>query len=163
MDMHLYPGYLPGAIGRITQLHASFYAEHSGFGVAFEAKVASELAEFCAQMDSTRDGMWLAVASGEILGSIVIDGANAEDKGAHLRWFIVSDKLRGSGAGNQLLSAAMDFCRTKQYRNVYLWTFDQLPAARHLYEKHGFKLTKEQLGNQWGKEVNEQLFIKSDA
>ena len=163
MDMHLYPGYLPGAIGRIAQLHASFYAEHSGFGVAFEAKVASELAEFCAQMDSTRDGMWLAVASGEILGSIVIDGANADDKGAHLRWFIVSDKLRGSGAGKQLLSAAMDFCRSKSYRKVYLWTFDQLHAARHLYEKHGFKLAKEQLGHQWGKEVNEQLFIKSDV
>jgi ribosomal protein S18 acetylase RimI-like enzyme len=163
MDIHLYHGYLPSAIGKIVQLHASFYAEHSGFGVAFEAKVASELAEFCTRMDSTRDGMWLAVASGEILGSVVIDGANAADKGAHLRWFIVSDKLRGSGAGNQLLSAAMDFCDNKQYRSVYLWTFDQLHAARHLYEKFGFKLAKEQVGNQWGTEVNEQLFIKSDA
>jgi heme-degrading monooxygenase HmoA/GNAT superfamily N-acetyltransferase len=163
MDMQLHYGYLPGAIGRIVQLHASFYAEHSGFGVEFEAKVASELAAFCRRMNPVRDGIWLAVEANEILGSIVVDGANAEDKGAHLRWFIVSDKLRGSGAGNQLLRAAMDFCSDRQYRSVYLWTFDQLHAARHLYEKHGFKLTKEQLGNQWGKEVNEQLFVKSNT
>ena len=31
-------------------------------------------------------------------------------------------------------------------------------AARHLYEKHGFKLTDEQRGNMWGVEVNEQRF-----
>ncbi len=104
MDIQLHSGYLPGAIGKIAQLHASFYARHSGFGVEFEAKVASELAGFCTSMDSNRDGIWLAMESDEILGSIVIDGACAEDKGAHLRWFIVSDELRGSGAGNQLLS-----------------------------------------------------------
>jgi len=161
--MHIHSGYLPGTIGRIVQLHASFYAEHSGFGVAFEAKVASELAGFCTRMSPSHDGIWLAMESDEILGSIVIDGASAEDKGAHLRWFIVSDKLRGSGAGNRLLTAAMDFCRDRQYHSVHLWTFDQLHAARHLYEKYGFKLVKAQLGNQWGKEVNEQLFVKSDT
>ena len=163
MDIHLHSGYLPGAIGCIAQLHAAFYAEHSGFGVEFEAKVASELAGFCTRMDPGRDGIWLVVASGEILGSIVIDGADAENKGAHLRWFIVSGKLRGSGAGQRLLSAAMDFCRNRQYRKVYLWTFDQLHAARHLYEKYGFKLAREQVGKQWGKEVNEQLFVRSEA
>ena len=163
MDMHLHSGYLPGAIGKIAQLHASFYSEHSGFGVEFEAKVASELAAFCTRMDPARDGLWLAMESDEILGSIVVDGADADDKGAHLRWFIVSDALRGSGAGKQLLSAAMDFCSNRQYRSVYLWTFDQLHAARHLYEKYGFRLSKEQLGNQWGKEVNEQLFVKNDV
>jgi len=28
----------------------------------------------------------------------------------------------------------------------------------HLYEKHGFALSRTQRGSQWGKEVNEQLF-----
>lgn len=161
--MHLHYGYLPGAIGRIAQLHASFYARESGFGVEFEAKVASELAAFCTRMDPARDGIWLAMESDEILGSIVIDGKGAEGEGAHLRWFIVSDTLRGSGAGKLLLSAAMDFCRARQYRRVYLWTFDQLHAARHLYEKCGFSLAREQVGRQWGKEVNEQLFVRDDV
>jgi hypothetical protein len=39
-----------------------------------------------------------------------------------------------------------------------LWTFEGLNAARHLYEKHGFRVTRQQLGNQWGSEVNEQRF-----
>lgn len=160
MRMDLHCGYVPGAIGAITQLHAAFYAPNSGFGVDFEAKVATELADFCQRMQPERDGLWLAIESGEILGSIAIDGSRADAKGAHLRWFIVSDRLRGSGCGNQLLSAAMAFCRSRRYDSVHLWTFDQLQAARHLYEKHGFALAKEQVGSQWGKPVNEQLFVR---
>jgi GNAT superfamily N-acetyltransferase len=60
--------------------------------------------------------------------------------------------------GSQLLGAAMAFCRAKAYPKVYLWTFDGLHAARHLYEKHGFTLSRTQRGSQWGKEVDEQLF-----
>ena len=36
-------------------------------------------------------------------------------------------------------------------------------AARHLYEKHGFKLVRTQRGSQWGKEVNEQRFVLGSA
>ena len=39
-------GYKPGCIGKITQLHAAYYAASHGFGLEFEAKVASELSEF---------------------------------------------------------------------------------------------------------------------
>jgi len=41
---------------------------------------------------------------------------------------------------------------------VYLWTFKGLNAAKHLYEKNGFKLVKQFKGMQWGTEVNEQRF-----
>jgi GNAT superfamily N-acetyltransferase len=75
-----------------------------------------------------------------------------------LRWFIVSDALRGRGAGNRLLSAAMDRCRSTGCRRVYLWTFEGLHAARHLYEKYGFSLIEQRKGSQWGVEVNEQCF-----
>jgi len=43
----------------------------------------------------------------------VIDGAHAARDGAHLRWFIVSDAVRGSGVGNRLLGSATDFCRAR--------------------------------------------------
>ena len=39
-------GYIPGVIGRITELHASYYNKKSGFGIFFESKVATELIEF---------------------------------------------------------------------------------------------------------------------
>jgi hypothetical protein len=41
---------------------------------------------------------------------------------------------------------------------VYLWTFEGLPVARHLYEKFGFKLVEQFDGMQWGTKVIEQKF-----
>lgn len=161
MNLHL--GYRPGCIGRITELHGSYYARTVGFTAQFEAKVATELAEFCLRYDAARDGLWLAERDGVIHGSVVIDASHDAEARAHLRWFIASDESRGSGTGSLLLGAAMAFCREHAYRKVYLWTFDELHAARHLYEKHGFRLARTQRGSQWGKEVNEQLFTLDDA
>ena len=91
-------------------------------------------------------------------GSIAIDGIDADGKGAHLRYFIVSDVLRGTGIGNRLINRAIEFCHARRYRCVYLWTFEGLDAARHLYEKLGFVLAEQFQGTQWGKAVNEQRF-----
>ncbi|GAA6143447.1 GNAT family N-acetyltransferase [Hydrogenophaga sp. 5NK40-0174] len=157
MNIHL--GYRPGCIGRVTELHASFYSRTVGFGAPFEAKVAAELAQFCLDYTPGRDGLWLAEQEdGQLHGSIAIDGSHYQASGAHLRWFITSDHSRGNGLGSSLLNAAMDFCKASGYERIYLWTFDELHAARHLYEKHGFRLSRSQRGAQWGKEVNEQMF-----
>lgn len=161
MNLHL--GYLPGCIGRIAELPASYYARTVGFGVPFEAKVATKLAQFCLHYAPGRDGLWLAEEGGVIHGSVAIDGSHYEESGAHLRWFITSDQSRGKGLGSRVLAAAMAFCEDRGYRKVHLWTFDGLHAARHLYERHGFTLTRSQRGTQWGKEVNEQLFTRGGA
>lgn len=151
-------GYIPGAIGRIVELHGEFYARRAGFGLYFESKVACELCEFLQCRDEGRDGLWLAVRDGRVEGSIAIDGTRAGAEGAHLRWFIVSEPLRGCGIGQRLLEKALGFCRAKGYEKVYLWTFGGLDAARRLYEKCGFRLTRQQRGVQWGVEVDEQRF-----
>ena len=125
----------------------------------FEIKVASGLAEFCSDM--TWAGWNLDRKSGldeRIEGSISIDGVHADGDGAHLRWFIVSEKLQGRHVGNRLIDIALNFCRDKHYRRIYLWTFQGLDSARHLYEKAGFKLVEEFSGTQWGPAVNEQKF-----
>lgn len=151
-------GYIPGSIGRISELHGIYYHDHWGFGVYFEAKVATELSDFLNRFDKDKDGIWFATVNGRIEGSIIIDGSHDLDKGAHLRWFIVSDALRGKGAGRKLINVAIDFCRSKGYPRIYLWTFAGLSAAGYLYEDVGFKLIKQQSGIQWGTEVNEQYF-----
>jgi len=161
--MNIHSGYLPGCIGRVVEMHASFYARTVGFGAPFEAKVATELSAFCLRFEPERDGLWLAQDAAGVQGSVIIDGAHHAEAGAHLRWFITSDASRGQGVGGQLLAAAMDFCRERGYRKVFLWTFDELHAARHLYEKHGFVLARTQRGSQWGKEVNEQLFMLDES
>ena len=152
-------GYVPGAIGRIVEMHGTYYHTHWNFGAFFEAKVAAGLAEFIDRYDDDRDGLWTASVNGRIEGSIAIDGFYASDKGAHLRWFIVSDALCGQGVGNQLIDTALDFCRSQSYPRVYLWTFSGLDAARHLYERAGFELVEQFHGKQWGTEVEEQRFV----
>lgn len=158
MELSIHQGYRPGCIGRITELHARFYAAHAGFGVFFESRVARELAAFCERYDDARDGLWLAVVDGQVEGAIAIDGQHADTEGAHLRWFIASDRLRGTGAGTRLLASALAFCDARHYAKTCLWTFDGLQAARHLYEKHGFRLVHQAPGRQWGSEVLEQRF-----
>lgn len=152
-------GYTPGCIGRITELHASHYARQAGFGLAFEARVARELTAFCERYEAERDGLWLVMQGGRIEGSIAIDGQHGHDEaGAHLRWFIVSDVLRGQGAGRALLQRAMDFVDRRGYGRTVLDTFEGLDAARHLYEGAGFRLVAQAPGAQWGRVVTEQRF-----
>ncbi|PTT88229.1 GNAT family N-acetyltransferase [Pelomonas sp. HMWF004] len=156
-------GYAPGCIGRIAQLHADYYSVANGFGVAFEVKVARELAEFCQNYKHGRDGIWLVHRNGNIEGSVVIDGTKAGTQGAHLRWFITNDAIRGQGMGAQLLAKAMEFVQACGYQKTFLWTFSGLDAARHLYESHEFRLVHESPGSQWGSLVTEQRFERCEA
>jgi GNAT superfamily N-acetyltransferase len=154
-------GYIPGAIGRISELHGTYYHKHWGFGLYFEAKVATELSEFLLRYDAEKDGIWVATQDGRIEGSIILDGIHAGTDGAHLRWFILSDALRGKGVGRMLVEKAMAFCKKKNYRKAHLWTFEGLDAARRLYEDAGFRLVRQKRGIQWGTEVNEQ-YMEAD-
>lgn len=162
MSAILCEGYRTGCIGRIAQLHADHYAASNGFGVEFEVRVARELADFFTAYQPRRDGLWLAIDDDNIEGSIAIDSTRATDEGAHLRWFITSNALRGEGMGRQLISKAVAFVDTARYRRTYLWTFDGLLAARHLYESYGFHLVHESTGTRWGTSVLEQKFVRQN-
>ena len=151
--------YFPGVLGRIAELHGKYYGEHWNFGSYFEARVARDLAEFLERYDENRDGLWTVNVEGTVEGSIAIDGLDVQCQGAHLRWFIVSDVLRGTGMGAKLLDTAIEHCRQESYSRVYLNTFEGLVAARHLYEKRGFELIEQSTGVQWGSEVHEQKFL----
>ena len=59
MTVTLEKGYLPGSIGRISELHGVYYYRNAGFGHYFEGQVARELSEFLSRYDETRDGLWL--------------------------------------------------------------------------------------------------------
>lgn len=159
LDVQIIKGYIPGSIGRVAEMHGTYYHRHWDFGLFFEAMVATELATFLGRYSEERDGFWTVSAAGRVEGAIGIDGTRGAAEGAHLRWFIVSDALRGKGLGNQLLDAAIGFCRSAGHRRVCLWTFEGLNAARHLYEKSGFRLVEQHIGNRWGREVNEQRFV----
>jgi hypothetical protein len=60
-DIQVLRGYIPGSIGRVAELHGTYYYQHWGFGLFFEAKVATELAAFLGRYNEQRDGFWTAV------------------------------------------------------------------------------------------------------
>ena len=153
-------GYQPGVIGRVTEIHARFYARSVGFGQFFESQVAAGLAEFAARLDKPRNGLWTALSAGQIVGSVAVDGEDLGKGIAHLRWFIVDDGVRGAGLGRKLLAEALAFCDRQGFAAVHLWTFRGLDAARRLYEDAGFTLQQERPGSQWGREVVEQCFVR---
>ena len=158
LDEVILKGYIPGAIGRVAELHATYYYENWGFGLFFEAKVATELSEFLSRYDEFRDGFWTLSLNHQIKGGIAIDGIKAMTDGANLRWFILSPETQGRGFGNRLMDQAISFCKERHYSLVYLHTFEGLHPARHLYEKFGFRLVQQAEGMQWGKKVIEQRF-----
>ncbi len=153
-----YGGYYPGVAGKITEMHAVYYHEQWGFDISFETQVGRELCEFLMEFDATRDGLWTAKRNGMFAGAVAIDGRKAHSEGARLRWFIVVPVFQGHGIGKELISRAVEFCKKNNYPMVYLWTFEGLDAARHLYEYHQFKLCQQSEVDQWGQQIKEQKF-----
>jgi GNAT superfamily N-acetyltransferase len=153
-----YSSYYPGVAGKITEMHAVYYHEQWGFDISFETQVGRELCEFLSEFDKTRDGLWVARRNGMFAGAVAIDGRNAQSDGARLRWFIVAPVFQGHGIGNELIARAVAFCKKSNFSRVYLWTFEGLDSARHLYEKHDFKLSEQHDIDQWGQYLNEQKF-----
>ena len=151
-------GYVPGALGRVVELHGLYYAQYWKFGVYFESLVAQEMAEFFRHFDTTQDGFWTATVDEKIIGSISICGQTREAQESRLRWFILDPGYHGQGIGKRLMQEAIDFCRTTRVKRVWLTTFAGLDAARHLYERWGFALIDEHEGDQWGTPVREQAF-----
>lgn len=160
LPIDIHEGFLPGAIGRIAEMHGRYYARDWNMGSFFEARVASGLAEFSQRLDRPMNRLWLALQAGEIVGSLAIDGEDLGDGKAHLRWVIVDDGLRGSGAGRKLLARAVEFCDAYGFAEIHLWTFKGLDAARKLYESVGFGLAEEWSGDQWGQRLTEQRFVR---
>jgi GNAT superfamily N-acetyltransferase len=156
--MTIVPGYRPGLIGQVTALHATYYHASWGFGLPFEAKVATELATFLSRFDPERDEVWLTLRDGDVVGSVAIDASEAEARGARLRWLILAPAVQGHGVGRQLLATALSHADRLGFPRVYLTTFAGLDAARALYERAGFLLTHEQLDITWGVPVREQTF-----
>jgi N-acetylglutamate synthase-like GNAT family acetyltransferase len=159
MDEVYISNYVPGAIGRIAELHGNYYNKYWSFGLFFEAKVATELSKLLTDNNSSLNGFWVASVKNKIIGSIAIAGDQKKKNEARLRFFIISPDYQGLGVGNLLMEKAISFCKDSGFKEVYLTTFAGLDAAKHLYEKWGFKLIEEKEDTTWGVVVKEQLFI----
>lgn len=166
-EIRLVEGYIPGVIGRIAQMHAVYYAREWGLGAFFEAKIARDCASFVGRYDPDTDLLLLALSNEAIAGSIIVDlndpASNDVDgsyRGAHIRWFIVDDAVRGTGIGRNMMQRAIDHIDGFAADKAWLTTFAGLDAARRLYEDFGFRLARERQDNTWGDPVHEQLYLR---
>ena len=55
----------------------------------------------------------------------------------------VSPETRGQGLGSQLTGAGLEYLRSIGIKKVKLEVRPDNPAAKHIYEKHGFKVVGE--------------------
>lgn len=134
-----------GDLGYITYRHAILYQQEYGLGPVFEEYLLEGLLAFSR---SEQPGtIWIAEDGDQIVGFIAMAGIDSET--AQLRWFLIEPEYRGIGLGRRLMTVAMDHCREKGYRKVFLWTFSDLNAARHLYKEYGFHITEEHPNDSW--------------
>jgi proteasome lid subunit RPN8/RPN11/GNAT superfamily N-acetyltransferase len=153
-------GYTVNVLARCLEMQTRYYARAHGFGQAFETVVAAGLADFSPRMEKSCNRLWRAMLGERIVGTIVVDGEDMAPGIAHLRWFVIDDDVRGAGIGRQLLSLAIAFCDAHGFAEAHLWSFVGLDAARKLYDTTGFVVAEERVGDQWGKEVIEQRFVR---
>jgi GNAT superfamily N-acetyltransferase len=135
-------GYEPGLVGRVAELHGRYYAKVWGSGAPFEVLMSRDFCEFIEGYDPERDLVLAAYDGDDIVGSISMIGRAASPDGVQLRFFIVDPPYHGRGVGRALLSTALDWCHARGFRRIFLWTVDQLPESRRLYEKAGFRIVE---------------------
>jgi DNA-binding MarR family transcriptional regulator/N-acetylglutamate synthase-like GNAT family acetyltransferase len=142
---------MPGDFGWIVKRHAELYAQEYGWGAPFEGVCAQIVADFANKNDPQRERCWIAEMDGENVGCVFL--ARDTDEVARIRLLIVEPKARGLKLGARLVDECIRFARGAGYKKITLWTHSVLTAARHIYQKAGFKLARSEKKMSFGKPV----------
>ena len=142
---------VPGDFGWVVKSHAELYAKEYGWTAPFEGLCAQIVADYANNHDPRRERCWIAEIGGENVGCIFLVKDSA--KVARIRLLLVDPKARGLGLGERLVDECIRFARQAGYTKITLWTHKVLAAARHIYEKAGFKLMRTERHSSWGRPV----------
>jgi GNAT superfamily N-acetyltransferase len=129
-DIEIHRGYEPGLVGRVGELHGRHYATAWGSGAPFEILLTREFCDFIEHYQADKDLVLSAHIGGVLAGSISMVGRTPGPDAAQLRFFLVDPAYHGRGVGKALLFAALEWCRERRFRKIFLWTVDHLPQSR---------------------------------
>ncbi|WP_286971063.1 bifunctional helix-turn-helix transcriptional regulator/GNAT family N-acetyltransferase [Flavobacterium sp. UBA4854] len=146
----------PGDIGYIIYLHGFIYGNESNFSTDFEKYMIKTFYDFLEKYSPENDRIWMAEYNNKIVGCVAI--VHQPNEEAQLRWFLLDSAFRGLGIGKRLLNDAIDFCKEKKFKNVFLLTTSMQDKALQMYKIMGFELTKSEEVHEWGKVFYEERY-----
>jgi DNA-binding MarR family transcriptional regulator/GNAT superfamily N-acetyltransferase len=154
-----------GDPGWVLQRHGTVYAAEFGWDAGFEDFCARIIGEFPALRDASpgRAEGWIAEVNGVPAGSVycVPDTGTPGSATARLRLLLVEPWARGLGLGGRLVAHCLDFARQAGYTDIVLLTYDQLVAARRVYQAAGFTLDSEHQEEAFGQRMMSQTWSRS--
>jgi N-acetylglutamate synthase-like GNAT family acetyltransferase len=139
-----------GDLGWVVQRHGELYAEEYGWDASFERLVARIVGEFAATDAGPANRSWIATLDGQRAGCVLLMPATSPGVGK-LRLLLVEPWARGHGLGGRLVATCIAAATEAGHHTLTLWTNDILTAARHLYERAGFRLVKRERHRSFGK------------
>jgi ribosomal protein S18 acetylase RimI-like enzyme len=115
----------------LAELFAEVAAERDGIATEPPVDVDARTRQFAASIDGTI----VAVAAGDLIGSLHVDAARS---GVGELGMAVALPWRGRGVGSALLGAAIEKARSEGLHKLALEVFPHNDAAIALYRKFGF-------------------------
>jgi DNA-binding MarR family transcriptional regulator/predicted GNAT family acetyltransferase len=141
-----------GDLGWMVERHGVLYAREYGWDRSFELLVAQIMGAFRPGTDRG----WIATLDGRRAGGVLC--VHDTDATAKLRTLLVETEARGHGIGARLVDAVIEHARQSGYDELVLWTNDILTAARRIYQRAGFALTREAPHHAFGHDLVEQTW-----
>jgi molybdopterin-guanine dinucleotide biosynthesis protein A/GNAT superfamily N-acetyltransferase len=102
------------------------------FGFAADPELDPDLAD----PGGTYEALWVALVRDEVVGSVALRRMGPRE--VELKRMYLRARLRGRGVGRKLLAMALAWSYEHRIERIGLDTTEQMAAARHLYEVHGF-------------------------
>jgi GNAT superfamily N-acetyltransferase len=138
-------------MGWVVYRHGVQYQKEFGWNEQFEALVASVVSDFIQHFNSQKERCWIVEIDGKRVGSVFL--VKDSDTVAKLRLLLVEPNARSLGIGSFLVDECIKFAQYAGYEKIALWTNSVLIAARHIYEKAGFKLIAEEPHHSFGHDL----------
>lgn len=112
------------------------------FGVKITRDEQPDLIHIAETFQFGNGNFWVALDGNRVIGSVgLVDIGNQQ---VALKKMFVAREYRGkvSGVAQTLMDTALDWCKARGVRDIYLGTAEQLHAAHRFYEKNKYVQVK---------------------